>query len=363
MKLYVYIIRRVLLLIPVIIGVTLITFYLSHLNIGLLITEYEGKIHTYAQRAIVMKELHLSGPVWAQYLYYLGAMFTGKWGFVSPGDVDPGVPVFTEFLKRFPPTAELALLATFLILVMGLPLGVLSAVRKDRATDHATRLGAMAAVSIPSFWLGLLVLNFMLAPTVSFLPHWLVLYGNGQLNWSVYGYWHGKIAPFVSPTGGLSQPTGFLLIDTLVYGDFPAFFNALWYVFWPSLVVALTTFGVIIRFMRSSMLENLGQDYVRTARSKGVPEQFVIKKHARRNALGSSTTVMGLIFAGLLSGVVVTENVFSRPGMGTWLYQAAYNNDMVSVMATTFVFTVVIVVANLIVDIMYSYLDPRVRLE
>lgn len=363
MKLYVYVIRRLILLIPVIIGVTLITFYLSHVNINLLISGYEGKIRTEAARLAVMRQLHLNGPVYQQYLYYLGNLFTGKWGFLAPGEpIDAGTPVIVEFQKRFPPTAELAIIAIALVFLMGFPLGVLSAVRKDRAVDHVTRLGAMAAVSIPVFWLGLLVL-IMLSPN-SPIPNFLRLYGNGQLNWAVYAYTaKGALEPFVSPTGGLSRPTGFLLIDTLVYGDVGAFFNALWYVFWPSLTVAVTTFGVIVRFMRSSMLESLGQDYIRTARSKGVPEQFVIKKHARRNALGSSTTVLGLIFATLLGGVVVTENVFGWPGMGTWLYDAAFHNDMVSVMATTLIFTIIIVVANLIVDIFYSYLDPRVRLE
>lgn len=356
-----YIIRRLLLLIPVIIGVTVITFYLSHMNINLLISGYEGKIRTEAARLAVIRELHLNGPIYMQYLYYLGNLFTGHWGFLSPGEpIDAGTPVIVEFQKRFPPTAELALIATGLILVMGFPLGVLSAVKKDKLVDHATRLGAMAAVSIPAFWLGLLLL-IVWAPT-SPIPHFLRLYGNGQLNWSVYGVTASGIAqPFAA--NGLSRPTGFLLIDTLYYGDIPAFLNALWYVFWPSFIVAVTTFGVIIRFMRSSMLESLGQDYIRTARSKGVPEQFVIKKHARRNALGSSTTVMGLIFSALLSGVVVIENVYGWPGMGTWLYDAAYNNDLVSVMATTLVFTIIVVAANLVVDILYSYLDPRVRLE
>ncbi|MEM1814156.1 MAG: ABC transporter permease, partial [Thermoplasmatales archaeon] len=119
----------------------------------------------------------------------------------------------------------------------------------------------------------------------------------------------------------------------------------------------------IVRFLRSSMLEVMNQDFIRTARSKGVPEYFVIRKHVRRNALGATTTVMGLFFAGLLGGVVVTETVFGWPGMGRWLFYAAIGGDMVSIMATTFVFTIVIVIANLIVDIIYSYLDPRVRLE
>lgn len=350
-------------MIPVIVGVTMITFYLSHANIDQLIRGYMGKISTPANRLRVINELHLNGPIWSQYLYYMVALFTGHWGFLSPNEpADAGTPVIVEFARRFPPTAELALLAVLFMLVMGIPLGILSAVRKDKVVDHVTRLIAMTAVSIPVFWLGLLVI-MAFGPTSPF-PSAFQILGQGQLNWAAFGYKaNGALQPFVAPTNGLSYPTGFLLIDTLIYGDLPAFWNALYHVFWPSMVVALTTFGVIIRFLRSSMLEVLGQDFIRTARSKGVPEQFVIKKHARRNALGATTTVMGLIFAALLGGVVVTENVFGWPGMGTWLFNAAFNTDLVSVMATTLVFTIIIVSANLIVDVIYSYLDPRVRLE
>jgi len=364
MKLYVYIIRRLILLIPVIIGVTLITFYLSHVNIGMLIATYEGKIHTAARREEVIISLHLNGPIYEQYLYYLTNLFTGKWGFLSPGEpFDAGTPVFVEFQRRFPPTAELAIIATGLVLLMGIPLGVLSAIKKDKVVDQITRLIAMTAVSIPVFWLGLIII-IALGPN-SPIPVPLQITGEGQLNWAKYAFTStGALQPWVfSASGGLSRPTGFLLIDTLYYHDFPAFLDALKQVFWPAFTVAVTSFGVIIRFLRSSMLEVLGQDYIRTARSKGVPESFVIKKHARRNALGTTTTIMGLFFAGLLSGVVVTENVFGWPGMGTWLFDAAENSDLGSVIATTFVFTIVIVVANLVVDILYSYLDPRVRLD
>ncbi len=363
MKLYVYLIRRLLLLIPVIIGVTLITFYLSHVNIGMLIAGYEGRIRNAQTIAIVKRELHLNGPIWDQYLYYLFSLFTGNWGYLSPNEpMDALTPVFVEFQRRFPPTAELSIIATILVLIMGIPLGVLSAVKKDRLLDQITRLIAMAAVSIPVFWLGLIIL-MALGPT-SPIPSYLKLIGGGQINFLNYAYTSkGTLEPWASPTSGISKPTGFLLIDTLYYGDYKAFLAALYTVFWPALVVAVTSFGVIIRFLRSSMLEVLGQDYIRTARSKGVPESFVIKKHARRNALGTTTTIMGLFFASLLSGVVVTEYVFNWPGMGEWLFNAAANADMVSVMATTFVFTIVIVVANLIVDILYSILDPRVRLD
>ncbi|MEM0136588.1 MAG: ABC transporter permease [Thermoplasmatales archaeon] len=364
MKLYIYIIRRLLLLIPVIVGVTLITFYLSHVNIGMLISTYEGTVRTAARREEVITSLHLNGPLYIQYFYYFTNLFTGKWGFLSPGEpFDAGVPVFVEFQRRFPPTAELAIFATVLVLLMGIPLGVLSAVKKDRLVDQITRLIAMTAVSIPVFWFGLIII-IALGPT-SPIPLPLRITGEGQLNWAKYAFTSsGALQPWVfSMEGGLSRPTGFLLIDTLYYHDLPAFLDGLKHLFWPAFTVAVTSFGVIIRFLRSSMLETMSQDYVRTARSKGVPESFVIKKHARRNALGTTTTVMGLFFAGLLSGVVVTENVFGWPGMGTWLFDAAESTDLGSVIATTFVFTIVIVVANLMVDIIYSYLDPRVRLD
>lgn len=364
MKLYAYIIRRLLLLIPVIIGVTLITFFLSHANINLLISGYLGRHHTPAQIAFVKRELHLNLPVYDQYFYYLGNLFTGNWGYLAPSEIfDAGTPVITEFARRFPPTVELALLSTFMIIMLGLPLGVFSAVKKDRLTDQITRLVAMLGVSLPVFWLGLIILLY-LGP-ISVLPPALRLLGQGQIPTSYYYFPRSLVLqPWVNvQVSGLTKPTGFLLIDTLYYGDFSAFLAGLWTLFWPALSVALTTFGIIIRFLRSSMLESMGQDYVRTARSKGVPEYYVIRKHVRRNALGATTTVMGLTFATLLGGVVVTETVFEWPGIGRWFYSAAVGNDMVSVMALTFVFTIVIVVANLVVDVVYSYLDPRVRLE
>ncbi|MEL9914662.1 MAG: ABC transporter permease [Thermoplasmatales archaeon] len=364
MKMYVYIIRRLLLLIPVIIGVTVITFALSHANLTLLIDGYLGRIRTPQHIAIVKAELHLNLPTYAQYFYYLGNLFTGNWGYLAPTEpFDAGTPVFVEFERRFPPTLELAILATILVFLMGLPLGVFSAVKKDRLTDQITRVIAMLGVSLPVFWLGLIIL-IAVGPN-SILPAQLRLVGVGQIPPSYYYYPHTSILePWVNTkVSGLSRPTGFLLVDTLIYGDWKAFLAALYTLFWPSFSVAFTSFGLIVRFLRSSMLEVMNQDFIRTARSKGVPEYFVIRKHVRRNALGATTTVMGLFFAGLLGGVVVTETVFGWPGMGRWLFYAAIGGDMVSIMATTFVFTIVIVTANLIVDIIYSYLDPRVRLE
>lgn len=331
---------------------------------NLLIAGYLGRHHTPAQIAFVKRELHLNLPVYAQYFYYLGSLFTGNWGYLAPSEIfDAGTPVVTEFVRRFPPTVELSLLATLLIILMGLPLGVFSAVKKDRLTDQITRIIAMLGVSLPTFWLGLLILLYF--GPASALPDQLRLLAQGQLPTSYYYIPHTlTLQPWVNTqVSGVTKPTGFLLIDVLYYGDIPAFLAGLYTLFWPALSIAVTTFGIIIRFLRSSMLESMGQDYVRTARSKGVPEYYVVRKHVRRNALGATTTVMGLTFATLLGGVVVTEDIFSWPGIGRWFFSAAVGADMVSVMALTFVFTIVIVAANLVVDVIYSYLDPRVRLE
>jgi len=355
-------------MIPVLLGVVAITFALAHANINLLISEYEGRIHTPQARAAVLATLHLNGPFIVQYLYYIGALFTGQWGFTAP--LDPyggGRSVLSVFEMRFPPTAELALVATFITIALSIPIGVLSAVKKDRPVDHATRLLALFFVSIPTFWFAYLVL-LAVSPVSSLVPHFLRLnYPTGQINYAQYAFVGntGQLQPWVL-TGlysGLTRPTGFLLVDTLLYGDIPAFLDGLKHLFYPAVVVGLTSFGYFVRFMRSSMLETLGQDYIRTAKSKGIPTNYVIKKHARRNSFGPTTTIMGLFFAGLLGGVVVVEVIYGWPGMGTWLYEAAIYDDLTSIVVTTFIFAIVIVVANLIVDVLYAYLDPRVRLE
>lgn len=325
-----------------------------------------GRAHTAAQLAKVRAELHLNQPVYDQYFYYLGNLLTGKWGYMAPTELfDSGTPVLVEFERRFPPTMELTIIATILMFLMGLPMGMYSAVKRDRLTDQASRVISLVGYCVPTFWLGLIVL-IVLGPA-SVVPAQFRLLGTGQIPPAFY---HVNVNGVITvpqwintKVTGLTRPTGFLLIDTLYYGDVSAFFAGLYTVFWPALTVAFTNFAVLVRFLRSSMLEVLGQDYIKMARSKGVPESSILKKHARRNALSSTTTVMGLLFASLLSGVVVTETVFGWPGMGRWLYSAALGNDMVSIMAIVFVFALIIVLVNLIVDVLYSYLDPRVRLQ
>ncbi|MDH2906383.1 MAG: ABC transporter permease, partial [Methanomassiliicoccales archaeon] len=229
---------------------------------------------------------------------------------------------------------------------------------RDKLPDHASRLWAMISYSTPTFWLGLLIL-FAISPYVPITSI------SNSIGISYYFSPNGGFEPWVVHQGGLilgTRPTGFLIIDTLIYGDFPAFFNSIEHIILPAITVALTSMGAIVRFLRSSMLDAMGQDYVRTAKAKGLPQKRVINKHVKRNAYSATVTILGLLLASLMGCVVITEEIFSWPGIGYWLAEAAIVNDFASIMASVFVFAIIIVVANLIVDIVYAYLDPRVRL-
>lgn len=360
MKMSTYIIRRLILLIPVIIGVTAFTFILTRVNIGLWISSLMGRIRTPEARARIIAEYHLKSPVYLQYFYYMQGLLTGHWGFTSGFDTLVGTyrPVFQVMQERLPNTIELAIASIILVIIFSIPLGVISAVKRDKLPDHASRLWAMISYSTPTFWLGLLLI-FAIAP---YIP---ITQISGALNSSYYFTSTGSFQPWVVHQGALiegTRPTGFLLVDTLIYGDIPAFLNGMEHIILPALTVALTSMGAIVRFLRSSMLDAMGQDYVRTAKAKGLPQKRVINKHVKRNAYSATITILGLLLASLMGGVVITEDIFSWPGIGYWLAEAAIVNDFASIMASVFVFAIIIVTANLIVDIIYAYLDPRVRL-
>src|SRR3989442_11953511 len=229
--------------------------------------------------------------------------------------------------------------------ILGIPTGIISATRKDRIPDHLTRAIALSGVSIPIFWLGIMLL-------------WL-FYGQLRFEW-------------FAPVGRLNitnqdwytthKITGIATLDALLQGNFEVFKDATLHLVLPGFALAYTTMALITRMMRSSMLEVLGQDYIKAARAKGLSEKVVIKKHARRNALIPTTTVIGLSFGGLLGGAVLTETIFSWPGIGQWSAASVRQLDASAIMGFTLVAGVVYVLANLVVDILYAYLDPRIRL-
>jgi len=230
---------------------------------------------------------------------------------------------------------------------VGIPLGIVSAVRKDKTVDHASRLYALSGISMPIFWLGLL-LQF-------------VFYYQFRINGLPGLPSSGRVDAILIDDYPLRRVTGMYLIDSLITGNFRIFFDALVHMIMPAFCLSYHSMAIITRMMRSSMLEVMRQDYITLARAKGLSERTVIYKHALRNAMIPTMTVIGLTFGGLLGGAVLTETVFSWPGMGRWSARAILSNDYAAVMGFMLLTSLIYVMANLVVDVIYSVLDPRIR--
>lgn len=350
MKLWQYILRRILLLVPVLIGISLITFGLAWFATGgHLENQYLTQTDKLSEEKI-QQIIRLHGfdkPAYIQYFNYLVNLGTGDLG-VSTSVNQP----VSEVLKdKFPASIELAVVSMVFAILIGIPLGILSATHRDRPADQLTRFLALSGVSVPVFWLALilqLLLSYQLGQRgLDFFP----LYGR-----------YDSIVAFSHPSL-YGDVTGFLLIDTVLARDWIAFGDALRHLLLPGFTLAFVTLAVIARMMRSSMLEVLGLDFVRTARAKGLDERVVINRHARRNALIPTVTVIGLSLGGLMGGAVLTETIFAWPGLGRWAAVGTLSLDIAALMAFVTLVAFVYVLANLVVDLIYAYLDPRVRLE
>ncbi|HYS72997.1 MAG TPA: ABC transporter permease [Thermoplasmata archaeon] len=353
MRLALFIVRRLLLLIPTLLGVTLITFVLSRaVPVDQLVAIYinpHSPLPRDQQIAAAVRLLHLDEPIPVQYVYYLSSLLHGDWGFTNTnlfaGAVTDAVVLF------FPPTVELAIAATFLATIIGIPLGTVSAIRKDRLSDHITRVVAFTGYSVPLFWLALL----LQIAAVQYIPSLPI---QGQVT---PGILSGR--SWIVGSGVFdSQPTHFLILDAALNGDWEVLRDALWHIVLPALTLTYGVLGGILRMVRSGMVDAMNQEYVKTAWSKGLPEGVIIRKHIRRNALLPVTTVIGLLFAGLLGGVVLVEDVFIWNGIGRWATVAIISHDLATILATTLIFALFLVLANLVVDILYAYLDPRITL-
>lgn len=339
MRLSRYIIRRLLLIIPVIIGVTLIVFMLTRVA-GDPVAAYVNEKMTESQIDQVRDKYHLNDPIYVQYLYWFQGILQGDWGWSKTASK----PVTDAIAFYFPATFELAAVATILSVFIGVWLGTKSAIRKNKPFDHVTRVISLFGVSIPVFLLGLLLL---------------------QVFYSQLGLFpiHGRISDsYIIAGTGPSGLTGFYLIDSLLMGDFSLFLDVAWHLILPAITLSLASIAVILRIQRNSMLEVLGLDYVKTARAKGLDERTVINKHARKNALIPTTTVIGLAFGALLGGAVLTESVFAWPGLGRWSANSISRMDTASILGFCMLVAFIYVIVNLVVDIVYAYLDPRVRL-
>jgi len=340
-----YIARRLLLLIPVLLGVTMITFALSHM-IGDPVAVYvtsEKLTETQIQK--IVKAHHLDDPLYVQYWYYLSDLLHGDWG-ISRSDGDR--PVIESIKSYFPATFELTIFAIAMSVVLGIPIGIVSAVRKDKTVDHAARIFALTGVSMPVFWLALLM-------------QYTFYYRFKIMDWP-YLPLQGRVDSLLVAQYQLKQITGLYILDSLLTGNWPIFFDALLHIIMPSFALSYITLALIARMMRSSMLEVLRQDYITLARSKGLRERAVIYRHALRNAMIPTVTITGLAFGGLLAGAVLTESVFSWPGVGRWSTSAILRADAGGILGFTQLIAAIYVLANLIVDLIYVALDPRIRL-
>jgi peptide/nickel transport system permease protein len=339
MNLPTYILRRLLLTIPILVGVTLVTFTISHA------IPADPIIASLGQRAqddpsIVARYRHQWGfdrPLPLQYLFYL-------WGLLH-GDLGVSIvtrnPVTSDLAQFLPATIELSTVALLISLLVGVPLGVLSAVRRNRFTDHLARFVSLIGVSTPVFWLGLVGL-LVLWYRLRLLPG-----PTGQFDTSV------TAPPVVTRAG---------VVDSLLAGNVPALGNALLHLLLPALVLGAYTMGIITRMTRGSMLEVLVQDYIRTARAKGLRGGAVVLRHGLRNAIIPTLTLAGLAYGSLLSGAVLTETVFSWPGIGLYATQTAGAADFPAIMGVTLVTAIIYLAINLVVDVLYAVLNPQVRL-
>lgn len=273
-------------------------------------------------------------PLWEQYGLFLRRLAHGDLG-VS---IASRRPVLDDIVDYAPATLELATIAFALSLVVGLPLGILAAVRRDSWVDHAARFVSLIGVSAPTFWLAFIMLA--------------IFYG--QLDWAPGP---GRLDPIAFPPDRI---TGLMLIDSAWIGDWDTFHDALAHLVLPSIVLAASTLGLITRTTRAAMLEALNQDYVRVARAKGLLARVVVTGHALPNAMLPVVTLGGLAYANLLAGAVMTETVFSWPGLGRYTFRSAVAVDFPAIMAITAIVAAIFVMVNFLVDLSYALLDPRV---
>lgn len=329
-----YIVKRVAGVIPVLLCVSMLVFGFLRMIPGDPALIMLGERATQENINRVREQLGLNKPLHQQYLTFLGNALRGDLG----TSILRQEPVSQQIVHRFPATLELTLAAILIALVVGIPAGIISAVRRGTWFDTVSMLVALTGVSMPIFWLGLMLI-FLFSVVLHLLPT------GGRL------------------TAGMefTPITNLLLLDAVLRGDPRIFFQALRHLALPALALGTIPMAIIARMTRSAMLEVLSQDYVRTARAKGLKEGTVVIRHALRNAWLPIITVVGLQVGRLLSGAILTETVFSWPGIGRWLIDAIYARDYPIVQGVTLFIAIIFVAVNLIVDILYALVDPRIR--
>lgn len=340
MNLLRFLLRRLAFAIFVLFSVLTLTFVLSHLIPGDVIYAWLGRVaalHPDVARLYIIK-YHLSDPVYVQYFYYISGMLQGNLGYSPSKDF---VPVSSVIAETLPLTLQIVFFSFVICVILGLALGILSARYRKTPVDTLIRVFYLGGYSSPPYFIGLVILVV------------------------------ASLYLRILPTGGAYDPllvspspaiTGFPIFDSLISGNFAFLVNGMIHLILPSVTLALVTFGVITRVARSSLLDVMQMDYIRTARSKGLDENTVFYRHGLPNAAISLITISSLVMTFLLTGSVFVEYLFSYPGMGQYAYYALQGSDYPGILATVFVFAAIIIVTNLVADVLYALADPEIRL-
>lgn len=329
-----YLGRRLLEMVPVFFGVLLIVFTIAHLTPGDPVVVLLGEHATPEAINRMRGELHLNDPLPVQFIKYLGRVLRGDLG----NSIQSNEGVAEELATRFPATVELAVAAMLIASTVGILAGTLAATRQNSFFDGASMFAALFGFSMPIFWLGIMLI-LLFAAYLGWFPI------SGRLDYTVE----------------ITRVTNLYVLDALLAGNWTAVANALWHLVLPAVTLSTVPLAIIARMTRSSLLEVLRQDYVRTARAKGLAEGRVISRHAIKNAFIPVVTVIGLNVGSLLGGAVLTETIFAWPGVGRLVVDAIFARDYPLVQGVVLMIALLFVVVNLVVDVSYAYLDPRIR--
>lgn len=329
-----YILKRVLMVIPVLLGVSVIIFLITRVLAPDPAPVVLGEHATTEAMAAWRADNGLSDPIWLQFVHFVINALHGDLG----NSYYSHAPVTSEIFSRFPATAELAICAIIVAALVGVALGVVAAVRKNKFADYASMFVALVGVSMPIFWSGILLI-ILFGGILHVLPT------------------NGRVSPMLQPTGG----TGLFILDTIKQGNMKALGDVLRHLILPTLALSLYSMAIITRMTRSSMLDTLNEDYIRTAHAKGLKKRVVNIKHALRNAMLPVSTVIGLQFGSLLGGAILTETVFGWPGIGQFAVNSVLKSDFPVIQGIVLLVAVIFVFINLIVDIIYAFLDPKIK--
>jgi peptide/nickel transport system permease protein len=331
-----YILRRLVGLIPVLLGVSIVVFALIRMIPGDPVIVMLGERARPEDIARVRADLGFDRPIYVQYLEWIGRILQGDLG----KSIINRTEVMAELRVRLAATLELVIFGLIIGIIVGVGIGIISALRRGTWIDLTATIGALLGVSMPIYWLALIAIYALAVNHQIFPP-----------------------SARIDATLKVDRVTGFMLIDTLLMGNWKLFSNAVWHLILPAVVLSTAVMPILARLTRASMLEVLRQDYVRTAEAKGLNQRVVVIRHALKNALLPIVTVIGLQLGGLLGGALLTETIFSWPGMGQWTYRAILSRDYPIVQGAVLVSATIYVVVNLLVDISSAYLDPRIRFQ